>query len=305
MSISEQKLDQIREELTDAGVARAKAEANYQVVMAKLRMISSGETTVSLGKQNLVTGDDSVLDTEEAKETEKSAPKPSKPKTPSKPPKPETKSSGDQPAKPEKPSKPKSPPKPEKKAEQSGGITFDKYSSDLLAREAKDKIRELTEEDDAEAKIFAFIRGKDEVEDRTTVLGVAETHIGEDKVAELKDLDPKGDTEEEPEEEKEEKPSKPKPPPKPSKPKSPPKPKKETKEDVDETIDDIKNEDEDDEDDGQPADLKVELPDGVDRPEGAPSCFGNSDVYDQDSHKCMVCVFDFECEKAQEAIAGE
>lgn len=48
---------------------------------------------------------------------------------------------------------------------------------------------------------------------------------------------------------------------------------------------------------------KVDLPDGLVRPDGSPECFGNSDVYDETTKKCMTCIYDFECKEAIEEMA--
>lgn len=48
--------------------------------------------------------------------------------------------------------------------------------------------------------------------------------------------------------------------------------------------------------------MRVDLPDGVVRPEGSPECFGNSEVYDPENRVCLTCIYDYEC---QEAIAAQ
>lgn len=117
---------------------------------------------------------------------------------------------------------------------------------------------------------------------------------------------------EEPKEEKKEEPKSP-PPPAPSKPEAPKAPEKpsaptpppspaKSEEPADESPEPPAEEKS--EDKPQSGNQKVELPEGIVRPEGSPECFGNSDVYDETSKKCMTCIYDFECKEAIEEMEG-
>lgn len=267
MSDTKEQLNSLKEELRAKAIKVADAQAEYLFRLAELQ----GGVGVPTNTQEVV-------------EPPKPAPKP--------------------PAKPSAPQEEE--PTEATKSPEEATEEFPKYSQMVKAREAKDFIREMADEGGATVGILSFLQGdgteENPQEDRKTVLDVAETHIGEKLVQPFREP-AEEPTQEEPQDTDtpEEPPAKPTPPPKPKDKPKPPKPKEKPAEKPTAPA----------KPKPQPkptaatGDQRVELPEGVTRPNGAPECFGNAEVYDVDSKKCMMCIFDFECEKAQEAIANE